>query len=56
MTEKSEMVESSNFTAPSVPKFDGDYDHFSLIMENLLQSKEYHSVIESRIKEQKENE
>ncbi|KAI5385894.1 hypothetical protein KIW84_072479 [Lathyrus oleraceus] len=50
------MAESSNFSAPSVPKFDGDYDHWSLIMENLLRSKEYWSVIESGIKEPKENE
>jgi hypothetical protein len=47
VTERQEMAESSNFTAPSVPKFDGDYDHWSLIMENLLRSKEYWSVIES---------
>jgi hypothetical protein len=56
VTERREMAESSNFTAPSVPKFDGDYDHWSLIMENLLRSKEYWSVIESGIKEPKENE
>ncbi|KAJ1408626.1 Zinc finger, CCHC-type [Sesbania bispinosa] len=49
------MVESSNFTTPCVPKC-GDYDHWSLLMENLLRSKEYWSVIESGIKEQKENE
>ncbi|XP_071728269.1 uncharacterized protein [Rutidosis leptorrhynchoides] len=29
-----------------VPKFDGDYDHWSLLMENLLQSKEFWTVIE----------
>ncbi|KAF1863412.1 hypothetical protein Lal_00031299 [Lupinus albus] len=39
------MAESSNFAQPSIPKFDGDYDHWSLIMENLLRSKEYWSVI-----------
>ncbi|KAJ1437991.1 gag-polypeptide of LTR copia-type [Sesbania bispinosa] len=50
------MAESSNFTTPCVPKFDGDYDHWSLLMENLLRSKEYLSVIESGIQEPKENE
>nr|XP_017233763.1 PREDICTED: uncharacterized protein LOC108207844 [Daucus carota subsp. sativus] len=40
------MAESGNFTAPAVPKFDGDYDHWSLLMENLLRSKEYWSVID----------
>ncbi|XP_019455031.1 PREDICTED: uncharacterized protein LOC109356149 [Lupinus angustifolius] len=39
------MAESSNFAQPSIPKFDGDYDHWSLIMENLLRSKEYWSVV-----------
>ena len=38
--------ESSNFQAVSVPKFDGDYDHWSLVMENLLRSKEYWTVVE----------
>lgn len=56
VTERHEMTESSNFIAPSVSKFDGDYDHWNLIMENLFQSKEYWSVIESGIKEPKENE
>lgn len=56
MSEGSEMEESSNLTIPCVSKFDEDYDHRSLIMENLLQSKEYWSVIESGIKEPKENE
>ncbi|XP_048229102.1 uncharacterized protein LOC125369875 [Ricinus communis] len=40
------MAESSSFAQPSIRKFDGDYDHWSLIMENLLRSKEYWSVIE----------
>jgi hypothetical protein len=42
---KERMGDSGNFTAPAVPKFDGDYDHWSLIMENLLRSKEYWCVI-----------
>ena len=30
-----------------IPKFDGDYDHWSMVMENLLRSKQFWSVIES---------
>lgn len=30
----------------SIPRFDGDYDHWSLLMENLLRSKEYWTVID----------
>ncbi|XP_074378049.1 uncharacterized protein LOC141719571 [Apium graveolens] len=40
------MAEQGNFNAPAVPKFDGDYDNWSLVMENLLRSKEYWSVID----------
>ncbi|GJY62080.1 retrovirus-related pol polyprotein from transposon TNT 1-94, partial [Tanacetum coccineum] len=36
---------------PYVPKFDGDYGHWRLIMENLLRSKEYWCVIEPGYKE-----
>ncbi|XP_024969208.1 uncharacterized protein LOC112508729 [Cynara cardunculus var. scolymus] len=39
-------AESSNFIAPCVPMFDGDYDHWSLLMENLLCSKEYWSIVQ----------
>nr|GEX68647.1 putative RNA-directed DNA polymerase [Tanacetum cinerariifolium] len=44
-------TESSNFQTPCVPKFDEDYDHWRLIMENLLHSKEYRCVIEPGYKE-----
>ena len=30
----------------SIPKFDGDYNHWSMLMENLVRSKEYWSVVE----------
>ncbi|CAM8902478.1 unnamed protein product [Rhodiola kirilowii] len=49
------MSNENAFSVPCVPKFDGDYDHWSLIMENLLRSKEYWSVVESGIMETKEN-
>ncbi|XP_048231264.1 uncharacterized protein LOC125370294 [Ricinus communis] len=41
------MAEGNNSTIPSIPKFDGDYDHWCLIMENLLRSKEYWSVVQN---------
>jgi hypothetical protein len=41
------MSPETNFAAPSIPKFDGDYDHWSMVMENLLRSKEYRVVVES---------
>ncbi|CAM8945457.1 unnamed protein product [Rhodiola kirilowii] len=48
--------ESSNFTAPCVPKFDGDYDHWSLLMENLLRLKEFRSMVENGVKEPRKEE
>lgn len=38
------MAEGNNL--PCIPKFDGDYDHWSMLMENLLRSKEYWCIIE----------
>ncbi|GAU18821.1 hypothetical protein TSUD_228110 [Trifolium subterraneum] len=43
------MAEWSNFAPPSIPKFDGYYDHWAMLMENLLRSKEYWSLIEHGI-------
>jgi hypothetical protein len=40
------MAENSNFVQPAIPKFDGYYEHRSMLMENLLQSKEYWTLIE----------
>nr|DAD21450.1 TPA_asm: hypothetical protein HUJ06_022913 [Nelumbo nucifera] len=42
---------SENFVQPAIPRFDGHYDHWSLLMENFLRSKEYWQVVESGIKE-----
>lgn len=39
----------SSFAQPSIPRFDGDYEHWSLLMENLLRSKEHWCVIEAEI-------
>ncbi|XP_022042121.1 uncharacterized protein LOC110944782 [Helianthus annuus] len=43
--------DSSNFQVPSVPKFDGDYDHWCMVMETLLRSKDYWVVIENGFRE-----
>jgi len=48
--------DSGSFAAQCVLKFDGDYDHWSLVMENLLRSKEYWSAIQSGFEEPKGNE
>lgn len=43
-----EMVaRNSNFAQQSILKFDGDYYHWSMLMGNLLRSKEYKSLIET---------
>lgn len=47
---------SNGFVQPSIPKFDGDYDHWSMLMENFLRSKEYWSLIENEILEPGEGE
>ncbi|GAU51028.1 hypothetical protein TSUD_291040 [Trifolium subterraneum] len=39
------MADNKDFGFP-IPKFDGHYDHWSMLMENLLQSKEYWSIVE----------
>ncbi|KAL4567103.1 hypothetical protein LXL04_022677 [Taraxacum kok-saghyz] len=38
--------ETGQFHGPGIPKFDGDYDHWSMVMENLLRSKEYWRVVD----------
>ncbi|KAK2361395.1 hypothetical protein QL285_086549 [Trifolium repens] len=44
------MVEpSSHFVQPSIPKFDGYYKHWSMLMENLLRSKEFWPLIETGV-------
>jgi hypothetical protein len=40
------MTENSHFVQPAIPKFDGYYEHWSMLMENLLRSKEYWNLIE----------
>lgn len=38
--------ETGQFHGPSIPKFDRDYDHWSMVMETILRSKEYLCVVE----------
>ncbi|GAU44523.1 hypothetical protein TSUD_82300 [Trifolium subterraneum] len=43
------MAENSNVIQNSIPKFDGYYDHWSMLMENLLRSKEFWGLIETGV-------
>ncbi|CAL1371533.1 unnamed protein product [Linum trigynum] len=45
------MGDASGFAQVGLPKFDGDYDHWSLLMENLLRCKEYWGVVSDGIQE-----
>ncbi|PRQ55987.1 putative RNA-directed DNA polymerase [Rosa chinensis] len=45
------MATESNFVQPSIPKFDGHYDHWSMLMENFMRSKEYWCVVENEVRE-----
>ena len=35
------MVVEGSFIQPVIPKFDGHYDHWLMLMENFLRSKEF---------------
>ncbi|CAN6685906.1 unnamed protein product [Malus baccata var. baccata] len=41
--------EGSGFVQASIPKLDGHYDHWAMLMENFLRSKEYWSLVEHGI-------
>ncbi|GKC58826.1 copia-type polyprotein [Tanacetum coccineum] len=43
------MATSDKFVQPAIPKFDGHYDHWSLLMENFLRSKEMWNLVEEGI-------
>ena len=43
------MTSESTFVQPAIPKFDGHYDHWAMLMENFLRSKEYWSLVEDGI-------
>jgi len=44
---------NNNFIKLAVPCFDGHYDHWSMVMENFLRSKEYWLLIKPAIEEPK---
>ncbi|CAL1387753.1 unnamed protein product [Linum trigynum] len=44
-------MSESSFAQVCIPKFDGDFDHWSMLMENLLRSKEYWAVVQDGIRE-----
>ena len=41
------MITEGSFVQPTIPRFDGHYDHWSMLMENFLRSKEYWHVVET---------
>lgn len=43
------MADSSKLLTPAIPKSDGFYDHWVILVENLLRSKEYWNLIESEV-------
>jgi hypothetical protein len=43
------MTKNSNFLQPPIPKFDVHYEHWAMLMDNLLRSKEYWSLIEDGV-------
>ena len=48
MTSKQkEMTSEGTFVQPVIPRFDGHYDHWSMLMENFLRSKEYWGLVET---------
>jgi hypothetical protein len=42
-------TENNNFVQPAIPWFDGHYDHWAMLMENFIGSKEYWDLIENGI-------
>jgi len=41
------MTPEGNFVQPVIPRFDCYYDHWSMLMENFLRSKEYWGLIKN---------
>jgi hypothetical protein len=42
---------SESFVQPAIPRLRGHYDHWSMLMENFLRSKEYWTVVVSGVAE-----
>ena len=45
------MASETTFVQPTIPRFDGHYDHWSMLMENYLRLKEYWHVVEYGVAE-----
>ncbi|XP_050889895.1 uncharacterized protein LOC127095219 [Lathyrus oleraceus] len=45
------MTSENGFVQAVIPRFDGHYDHWSMLMENFLRSKEYWMVVVSGVAE-----
>ncbi|KAE9619629.1 hypothetical protein Lalb_Chr02g0155271 [Lupinus albus] len=45
------MASDNSCVQAAFPRFDGHCDHWSMLMENFLRSKEYWPIIESGIQE-----
>ena len=43
------------FAQPAIPRFDGHYDHWSMLMENFLRLKEYWILVETGYDEPQAN-
>ena len=43
------IMAKNSFVQPAVLKFNGHYDHWAMLMENFLHSKEYWGMVESGI-------
>lgn len=41
--------QANSFVQPAIPRFDGHYDHWAMLMENFLKSKEYWQQIEQGV-------
>ncbi|KAK9941415.1 hypothetical protein M0R45_018018 [Rubus argutus] len=44
-------TENKYYVQPAIPRFDGHYDHWSMLMENFLRSKEYWTLVETGYEE-----
>jgi spore germination protein YaaH len=42
-------TKNNNFVQLAIPRFDGHYDNWAMLMENFLRSKEYWDLIENGI-------
>ena len=43
------MATETNFVQAAIPRFNGHYDHWSMLIENFLRSKEYWTIVENGI-------